>query len=230
VTMINLYYSLHTVATFCFAISIIYALTLLLIMETSHGQDAMDISHALGVGIYWPITNFVVGILLLLVALFVKGYHDVSFWVWLLGIAIITLILVVYCAFLGAAVQAQWDVMDHRLRDPAGTEQTAPESLRQTPVPGDFVMGSAFGCGTLHEVNDLKLVQEWITQLPEIDETTKQRMCSVFQEDLVDVEALVELTVDDFLRLGVSKIGWQKKLLRKAKQEMVLRGTVVVGM
>jgi hypothetical protein len=55
-------------------------------------------------------------------------------------------------------------------------------------------------------------------------------MCSVFQEDLVDVEALVELTVDDFLRLGVSKICWQKKLLRKAKQEMVLRGTVVVVM
>jgi hypothetical protein len=179
----------------------------------------MRICVCTGVGIHWPITNFILGILFLLVALFVKGYHDVSFWVWLLGIAIIALMLIVYAAFLGAAVQAQWDVMDHRLR-----------GLRQTPVAGDLVVGSAFGCGALHEVNDLKLVQEWITQLPEIDETTKQRMCTVFQEDLVDVEALVELTVDDLLRLGVSKIGWQKKLLRKAKQEMVLRGTVVVGM
>jgi hypothetical protein len=73
-------------------------------------------------------------------------------------------------------------------------------------------------------------VWEWITQLPEIDETTKQRIFSAFQEDLIDVEALVELTADDFLRMGVSKIGWQKKLLRKGKQEMVLRSIAVVGM
>ena len=72
---------------------------------------------------------------------------------------------------------------------------------------------------------DLKLVQEWITQLPEIDETTKRRICSAFRKDLVDVEALVELSTDDFLRLGVSKIGWQKKLLRQGKQEMELRSS-----
>jgi hypothetical protein len=52
-TMINLYYSLHTVATFCFAMSIVYALTLLLIMESAHGQDASDISHALGNAHLW---------------------------------------------------------------------------------------------------------------------------------------------------------------------------------
>ena len=235
VAMTNLYYSLHTVATFCFAMSIIYSLTLLLIMESTHGKDASDISHALGVGIHWPITNFVVGILILLAAMFLKGYHDVSFWVWIVGIVIITLMLLVYFAFLGAAVQAQWDVMNHRLRSSGGTVKAAsaskPERLHETTVLGDFV-GSDVGwqCGTQSETNYLKLVQEWITQLPEIDETTKQRMRSAFQEDLVDVETLLELTTDDFLHLGVSKIGWQKKLIRKAKQEMVLRGIAVVGM
>ena len=125
--------------------------------------------------------------------------------------------------------------MNHRLRSSGGTVKAAsaskPERLHETTVLGDFV-GSDVGwqCGTQSETNYLKLVQEWITQLPEIDETTKQRMRSAFQEDLVDVEALLELTTDDFLRLGVSKIGWQKKLLRKAKQEMLLRGIAVVGM
>ena len=211
VAMTNLYYSLHTIASFCFAISILYSLTLLLIMESTHGKDASDISHALGVGIHWPITNFVVGILLLLGALFLKGYYDVSLWVWILGWVIITLMILVFAAFLGSAVQAQWDVMDHRLRGPGGTAQ-------------------AVGSGLLSEAKDLRLVWEWITQLPEIDETTKQRIFSAFQEDLIDVEALVELTADDFLRMGVSKIGWQKTLLRKGKQEMELRGIAVVGM
>ena len=226
----NLYYSLHTVATFCFAMSIVYSLTLLLIMESVHGKDASDISHALGVGIHWPITNFVVGILLLLVAMFLKGFYDVSLWVWIVGWVVITVMLVIFSAFLGSAVQAQWDVMYHRLRGPGDTSKEAskPENLRQTLAPGHFVMGGAFGF--LSTVNDLKLVQEWITQLPEIDETAKEQICSAFQEDLVDLEALVELTADDFLRLGVSKIGWQKKLLRKGKQEMMLRGTAVVGM
>jgi hypothetical protein len=208
VPMTNLYYSLHTIASFCFAISILYSLTLLLIMESTHGKDASDISHALGVGIHWPITNFVVGILLLLGALFLKGYYDVSLWVWILGLVIITLMVLVFFAFLGSAVQAQWDVMDHRLRGPGGTTKVV-------------------GVGVL---SDLRLVQEWITQLPEIDETTKQQIFSAFQEELVDVEALVELTAADFLRMGVSKIGWQKMLLRKGKQEMVLRSIAVVGM
>ena len=76
----------------------------------------------------------------------------------------------------------------------------------------------------LSEANrNLGLLQEWITQLPEIDETKKQQIFLAFQEDLVDVETLVELNGDDFLRMGVSKIGWQKNLLRKGKQEMVLR-------
>ena len=228
--MTNLYYSLHTVATFCFAMSIVYSLTLLLIMESVHGKDASDISHALGVGIHWPITNFVVGILLLLVAMFLKGFYDVSLWVWIVGWVVITVMLVIFSAFLGSAVQAQWDVMYHRLRGPGDTSKEAskPENLRQTLAPGHFVMGGSFGF--LSTVNDLKLVQEWITQLPEIDETAKEQICSAFQEDLVDLEALVELTADDFLRLGVSKIGWQKKLFRKGKQEMMLRGTAVVGM
>ena len=212
VAMTNLYYSLHTIATFCFAISIIYSLTLLLIMESTQGKDASDISHALGVGIHWPITNFVVGIFLLLGALFVKGYYEVSLWVWISGWVIIILMVLVYFAFLGTAVQAQWDVMDHRLRGPGGTANVA-------------------GSVALSEANrDLGLVQEWITKLPEIDDTTKQRIFLAFQANLVDAEALVELTGDDFLRMGVSKIGWQKKLLRKGKQEMVLRGIAVSGM
>ena len=83
----------------------------------------------------------------------------------------------------------------------------------------------------LSEANrDLGLLQEWITQLPEIDETKKQQIFLAFQEDLVDVETLVELNGDDFLRMGVSKIGWQKNLLRKGKQEMVLRGCEVFDM
>jgi hypothetical protein len=213
VAMINLYYSLHTIASFCFAISIIYSLTLLVVMESTHGKDANDISHALGVGIHWPITNFVVGILLLLGALFLKGYYDVSLWVWILGLVIITLMILVFAAFLGSAVQAQWDVMDHRLRGPGGKAK-------------------AVGGGLLSEAKeaDLRLVWEWITQLPEIDETTKQQIFSAFQEHLVDVETLVELTADDFLRMGVSKIGWQKTLLRKGNQEMELRGLAVAGM
>jgi hypothetical protein len=212
VAMTNLYYSLHTIASFCFAISILYSLTLLLIMESTNGKDASDLSHALGVGIHWPITNFVAGVLLLLGALFLKGYYDVSLWVWILGWVIITLMVLVFFAFLGSAVQAQWDVMDHRLRGPGGT----------TKVVGGVVLSEAN--------RNLGLLQEWITQLPEIDETKKQQIFLAFQEDLVDVETLVELNGDDFLRMGVSKIGWQKNLLRKGKQEMVLRGCEVFDM
>jgi len=181
-------------------------------MESTNGKDASDLSHALGVGIHWPITNFVAGVLLLLGALFLKGYYDVSLWVWILGWVIITLMVLVFFAFLGSAVQAQWDVMDHRLRGPGGT----------TKVVGGVVLSEAN--------RNLGLLQEWITQLPEIDETKKQQIFLAFQEDLVDVETLVELNGDDFLRMGVSKIGWQKNLLRKGKQEMVLRGCEVFDM
>ena len=100
----------------------------------------------------------------------------VSLWVWMLGCVVITVMLVIYSAFLGSALQAQWDVMDHRLRGARDTSKafekaSKPESLRQTPAPGHGVTVGAFG--VFSEVNDLKLVQEWITQLPEIDATTR---------------------------------------------------------
>jgi hypothetical protein len=99
--MVNLYFSLQVAATFCFAMSILYSLVLLLIMESVHGKDASDLSHALGIGIHWPITNFVVGIFLLLFALLLKGFFDVTYWVWLIGIGIIALMILIFFAFLG---------------------------------------------------------------------------------------------------------------------------------
>ena len=103
--MTNLYFTLHSVATFCFAMSILYSLTLLLIMESVHGKDASDLSHALGVGIHWPITNFVVGILLVLAALFLKGFFDLSTWVWITGFIIISVMIAIYFSFLATGRQ-----------------------------------------------------------------------------------------------------------------------------
>jgi cytochrome bd-type quinol oxidase subunit 2 len=100
-SIVNLYYSLNCTSTFCFSMSIIYSLALLLIMESLNDKDASDISHALGMGIHWPITNFILGILLLVVALFVKGYFDVDLWVWIIGIIILSVQLSIYFIFLG---------------------------------------------------------------------------------------------------------------------------------
>jgi hypothetical protein len=103
--MTDLYFSLHNVATFCFALSILYSLALLLMVESVHGRDASDLSHVLGVGFHWPITNFVVGILLLLAALFVKGFFDVSRWVWITGFVIIGVMIAVFFSFLATGRQ-----------------------------------------------------------------------------------------------------------------------------
>mmetsp|Transcript_54485 Transcript_54485/g.88337 ORF Transcript_54485/g.88337 Transcript_54485/m.88337 type:complete len:203 (-) Transcript_54485:121-729(-) len=81
----NLFYSLFVMATMCFAMSIVYSLSLIIIMESCSGEDATEVTHALGIGVHWPISNFIIGIFLLLIALFVKGYFDVDRWVWILG-------------------------------------------------------------------------------------------------------------------------------------------------
>ena len=99
--MVDLYFSLQVTSTFCFAMSILYSLVLLLIMESVHGKNASELSHALGIGIHWPISNFVLGIFLLLFALMLKGYYDVKYWVWLIGIVVIVLMILIFFAFLG---------------------------------------------------------------------------------------------------------------------------------
>jgi len=101
----DLYFTLHTVATFAFAMSILYSLELLLIMESVNGRDASNVSHALGVGIHWPMTNFVLGIVMFLAALFVKGYYDVSRSVWIAGIIIIIVMIMIYFGFLATGAQ-----------------------------------------------------------------------------------------------------------------------------
>ena len=197
--MTNLYFTLMTTATFFFAMSIIYSLTLLLVFESAHGKDATDLSHALGLGIHWPITNFIIGVMLLLVALFVKGFFDVDLWVWIVGIVFISLLIVVYFFFLATAVQAQWDVMDATLR-------------AQDTVAGGFHSNMLSG--------SLQLAQEWIRLLPDMDDVTRDGVLSRFQDQLIDAEALIDLTPDDFAQLGLSKLGWQKTMLRRAREEL----------
>lgn len=197
--MTNLYFTLMTTATFFFAMSIIYSLTLLLVFESAHGKDATDLSHALGLGIHWPITNFIIGVMLLLVALFVKGFFDVDLWVWIVGIVFISLLIVIYFFFLATAVQAQWDVMDATLR-------------AQDTVAGGFHSNMLSG--------SLQLAQEWIRLLPDMDDVTRDGVLSRFRDQLIDAEALIDLTPDDFAQLGLSKLGWQKTMLRQARKEL----------
>lgn len=193
--MVNLYYTLNCTATFCFAMGILYSLALLLIMESLNEKDASEISHALGMGIHWPITNFVIGILLLLGALFLKGYFDVDFWVWITGIMIMFVQICTYFVFLAIAVQAQWDLMD-KDDDSEVISQISP---------------------------DVRIAQQWVSQLSEIDDETIHNVCACFKDQLVDVYVLADMTASDFALLGVSKIGWQKNLVRRARQELATR-------
>jgi hypothetical protein len=66
----------------------------------------------------------------------------------------------------------------------------------------------------------LQLAQEWIRLLPDMDDVTRDGVLSRFRDQLIDAEALIDLTPDDFAQLGLSKLGWQKTMLRQARKEL----------
>lgn len=102
--MTNLYYSLFVASSLLFAMSIIYSITLLIIFESLTPPDALKLAHALGTRIHWPLQNFVGGVLLLLSALLLKAYWDVSLWTWISGIVCIAILLTAYFSFLAWSV------------------------------------------------------------------------------------------------------------------------------
>eukprot|EP00277_Geminigera_cryophila_P014394 CAMPEP_0179439780 /NCGR_PEP_ID=MMETSP0799-20121207/23402_1 /TAXON_ID=46947 /ORGANISM="Geminigera cryophila, Strain CCMP2564" /LENGTH=97 /DNA_ID=CAMNT_0021222517 /DNA_START=406 /DNA_END=700 /DNA_ORIENTATION=+ len=75
----------------------------------------------------------------------------------------------------------------------------------------------------MYEGDDLNLVQDWVRQLPEMEHDLQEHVCACFRDELVDVEVLVELQAADFAYMGVTKLGWQKKLLRRSRQELACR-------
>jgi len=60
----------------------------------------------------------------------------------------------------------------------------------------------------------MNLVQEWVRQLPEMDDETQYHVCACLRQELVDVEVLVEMTSSDFDRLGLCKVRYLLTKLR----------------
>ena len=68
---------------------------------------------------------------------------------------------------------------------------------------------------------DVELVQRWLRDLVGLPPAVSRR----FHDEAVDVEALVEFSSCELTNLGVSKMGWQKKLLRRAREELQARSS-----
>ena len=68
---------------------------------------------------------------------------------------------------------------------------------------------------------DVELVQRWLRDLVGLPPAVSRR----FHDEAVDVEALVELDDRELTNLGVSKMGWQKKLVRRAREELQARSS-----
>ena len=258
--MANLFYALLFTASLCFAMSMVYSLVMLVVMQSHDSKEANALALRVGQAIHWPVTNWILGAIIGLVAAFLKMYFDVDLWVWVCLIGVVCSMLLVFCFFLGSIVQIQWDAMDLKLSqrarrfepaenvnavrsdtvdigavhpstfvslaapEPPPQPVTDPESNPQSLNYPIIISGGSFGCFELPCVetnnDDFALVQEWVTRLAGIDDETRERVCRCFQEEYIDMEALVELDFADFSRLGVSKTGWQKHLLRRARGEL----------
>jgi len=80
---------------------------------------------------------------------------------------------------------------------------------------------------TQQGATDLMLVQSWIRELIEGEEGV--RIASKFHEEEIDVEALAEFNQDELMKYGVHKVGWQKKLMGRARKEYVARSSGTTG-
>lgn len=49
-------------------------------------------------------------------------------------------------------------------------------------------------------------MQGWVAQLPEIDESTRVKLCTRFEDELLDVLAVSTLTSAEFAELGIFKV------------------------
>ena len=49
-------------------------------------------------------------------------------------------------------------------------------------------------------------MQSWVEQLPEIDESTMEKLRTRLEDELIDVHALVDLTHAEFTDLGIIKV------------------------
>ena len=49
-------------------------------------------------------------------------------------------------------------------------------------------------------------MQSWVEQLPEIDESTKEKLRTRLEDELIDVHALADLTHAEFVDLGMIKV------------------------
>lgn len=69
------------------------------------------------------------------------------------------------------------------------------------------------------DVRDYGLIQIWLQELGMGDGVLK-----TLEQHEVDVSALAQLSTTDFTCLGITKVGWQKKLVMRAREELARRG------
>jgi len=60
--------------------------------------------------------------------------------------------------------------------------------------------------GSGSTADDIKIVQGWVAQLPEMDASTLIKLCARFEEELLDVHAVSTLTSAEFAELGIFKV------------------------
>ena len=75
--------------------------------------------------------------------------------------------------------------------------------------------------------NDFELVSGWIDEI--IGGHEGAQVAASLREEMVDVEALAEFSEHDLLKYGVSREGFRKKLVRRAKEERRKRRTESTG-
>mmetsp|Transcript_38788 Transcript_38788/g.57001 ORF Transcript_38788/g.57001 Transcript_38788/m.57001 type:complete len:523 (+) Transcript_38788:411-1979(+) len=72
--------------------------------------------------------------------------------------------------------------------------------------------------------NDFMLVQSWLQEVMAEDSGLIQ-VAAKFKEEAVDVEALAEFSDEELKNYGIFKVGWRKKLMKRAREEQRTRGS-----